>query len=62
MMDAKPTIRTNDWRPGCTIPVGWVFECIILILLVSAVRDLSSNVAQIVKTIEQLEKREAVNQ
>jgi hypothetical protein len=26
MLDKKPIIRTNHWRPGCVIPVGWVFE------------------------------------
>ena len=62
MLDKKPIIRTNQWRPGCVIPVGWVFESILLILLVSAVRDLSSNVARIAEAMERLEKRETVNQ
>ena len=62
MLDKKPTIQTNDWHPGCTVPVGWVVECIILVLLICAVRDLSSNVEQIAKAMEQLEKRDAVNQ
>ena len=62
MLDKKPIIRTNQWRPGCVIPVGWVFESILLILLVSAVRDLSSNVARIAEAMERLEIREAVNQ
>ena len=26
MLDKKPIIRTSHWRPGCVIPVGWVFE------------------------------------
>ena len=56
MLDKKPIIRTNHWRPGCVIPVGWVFESILLILLVCAVRDLSANVARIAKTMEQFEK------
>ena len=62
MLNKKPIIRTNQLRPGCVIPVGWVFESILLILLVCAVRDLSSNVEQIAKAVEQLEKRDAVNQ
>ena len=62
MLDKKPIIRANNWRPGCVIPVGWVFESILLILLVCAVRDISSNVARIAKAMEQLVKREATNQ
>ena len=62
MPNEKPIIRTNQLRQGCVIPVGWVLESILLILLVCAVRDLSSNVARIAKAMERLEKREAVNQ
>ncbi|MBQ6009086.1 MAG: hypothetical protein IJJ84_00580 [Kiritimatiellae bacterium] len=62
MLNKKPIIRTNQLRPGCVIPVGWVFESILLILLVCAVRDLSSNVARIAEVMDRLEKREAVNQ
>ena len=62
MLNKKPIIRANNWRPGCVIPVGWVFESILLILLVCAVRDLSSNVARIAEVMDRLEKREAVNQ
>ena len=62
MLNEKPIIRTNQLRPGCVIPVGWVLESILLILLVSAVRDLSSNVARIAEAMERLEKRETVNQ
>ena len=62
MLDKKPIIRTNYWRPGCVIPVGWLFESILLILLVCAVRDLSTNVARIAKVMEQLEKTMIANQ
>ena len=62
MPNEKPIIRTNQLRQGCVIPVGWVLESILLILLVCGVRDLSSNVARIAKAMERLEKREAVNQ
>lgn len=62
MRDKKPIIQTNHWRPGCVIPVGWVLESILLILLVCAVRDLSLNVARIAKALEQLEKPIIVNQ
>ena len=62
MLNEKPIIRTNQLRPGCVIPVGWVLESILLILLVYAVRDLSSNVARIAEVMDRLEKREAVNQ
>ena len=62
MLDKKPIIRTNQLHLGCVIPVGWVLESILLILLVCAVRDISSNVARIAKAMEQLVKREATNQ
>ena len=62
MLDKKPIIRTNYWRQGCVIPVGWLLESILLILLVCAVRDLSSNVARIAKVMEQLEKTLIANQ
>ena len=62
MLNKKPIIRANNWRPGCVIPVGWVFETILLILLVCAVRNLSSNVARIAGGMERLEKKEVVNQ
>ena len=62
MPNEKPIIRTNQLRQGCVIPVGWVLESILLILLVCAVRDISSNVARIAKAMEQLVKREATNQ
>ena len=62
MLNKKPIIRTNQLRPGCVIPVGWVLESILLILLVCAVRDLSLNVARIAKALEQLEKPIIVNQ
>ena len=62
MLNKKPIIRANNWRPGCVIPVGWVFESILLILLVCAVHNLSSNVARIAEVMDRLEKREAVNQ
>lgn len=57
MMGARPSIRTNDWRPGCAIPVGWIFECIILILLVSAVREMSLNVERLANAIERMEQK-----
>ena len=57
MMGARPSIRTNDWRPGCMIPVGWIFECIILILLVSAVREMSLNVERLAIAIERMEQK-----
>ena len=56
MLDKKPIIRTNNCRQGCVIPVGWVVESVLLILLVCAVRDISSNVARIARTMELLEK------
>ena len=62
MLNKKPIIRTHQLRSGCVIPVGWFFESILLILLVCAVRDLSSNVARIAEAMERLEKKEAVNQ
>ena len=62
MLDKKPIIQTNHWRPGCVIPVGWLLESILLILLVCAVRDLSTNVARIAKAMEQLAKSMIVNQ
>ena len=62
MLDKKPIIRTTHLRPGCVIPVGWVFESILLLLLVCAVRDLSTNVARIAKAMEQLAKSMIVNQ
>ena len=62
MLNEKPIIRTNQLHPGCVIPVGWVLESILLILLVCAVRDISSNVARIAKAMEQSVKREATNQ
>ena len=62
MLDKKPIIQTNHWRPGCVIPVGWLLESILLILLVCAVRDLSTNVARIAKAMEQLAKSMMANQ
>lgn len=62
MLNKKPIVRTHQLRSGCVIPVGWLFESILLILLVCAVRDLSSNVARIAEAMERLEKKEAVNQ
>ena len=62
MLNKKPIIRTHQLRSGCVIPVGWFFESILLILLVCAVRDLSSNMARIAEAMERLEKKEAVNQ
>ena len=62
MLDKEPIIRTNHWRPGCVIPVGWLFESILLLLLVCTVRDLSTNVARIAKAIEWLENPMIVNQ
>ena len=56
MLDNKPIIRTNHRSSGCVIPVGWVFESILLILFVCAVRDLSISVARIAKAMERLEK------
>ena len=61
MLNKKPIIRTNQLHPGCVIPVGWVLEIILLILLVCAVRELSSNVTRIAKALEQLEKKETVS-
>lgn len=61
MPNEKPIIRTNQLRQGCVIPVGWVLESILLILLVCAVRELSSNVARIAKALVQLEKKETVS-
>ena len=61
MPNEKPIIRTNQLRQGCVIPVGWVLEIILLILLVCAVRELSSNVTRIAKALEQLEKKETVS-
>ncbi len=61
MPNEKPIIRTSQLRQGCVIPVGWVLESILLILLVCAVRELSSNVARIAKALEQLEKKETVS-
>lgn len=26
MLDKKPIIQINHWRPGCVIPVGWLLE------------------------------------
>ena len=51
MLKKKPIIRTNNWHPGCVIPVGWVLESILLILLVCAVRDLSSNVERMTRAV-----------
>lgn len=60
MLNKKPIIRANNWRPGCVIPVGWVFESILLILLVCAVRDLASNMARIAEAMERLETRKSL--
>ena len=57
MLNKKPIIRTHQLRSGCVIPVGWFFESILLILLVCAVRDLSSSVARIAEAMERLEKK-----
>ena len=62
MFNKKPIIQTNNWRPGCVIPVGWVLESILLALLVCAVRDLSFNVTRIAEAMERLEKTMIVNQ
>jgi hypothetical protein len=56
MLNQKQIIRANHCRQGCVIPVGWVVESVLLILLVCAVRDLSVNVARIARTMELLEK------
>ncbi len=56
MLDKKPIIRTNNCRQGCVIPVGWVVESVLMILLVCAVCDLSTNVARIAKAMELLKK------
>ena len=56
MLNQEQIIRTNHCRQGCVIPVGWVVESVLLILLVCAVRDLSVNVARIARTMELLEK------
>ena len=62
MLNKKPIIRTNKWRPGCVIPVGWLLESILLALLVCAVRDLSFSVTRIAEAMERLEKTMIVNQ
>lgn len=49
--------QTNDWRTGCTVPVGWVFECVLLVLIVCAVRDLSSKLARIADVMERWDRR-----
>ena len=62
MLSKKPIIRTNNWCPGCVIPVGWVLESILLALLVCAVRDLSFSVTRIAEAMERFEKPMVVNQ
>jgi hypothetical protein len=62
MLNKKPIIRTNYWRPGCLIPVGWLLESILLALLVCTVRDLSFSVTRIAEAMERLEKTMIVNQ
>jgi len=57
MLDREPVIRTRDWRPGCTIPIGWVVECVVLVLLVCAVRDMAKSIERIAAAIERLEQR-----
>ena len=54
MIDVKSVRRSNC--PGCTVPVGWLVECVLLVLLVSAIRDMSSNMARIANEMEHLAK------
>jgi len=52
MLRTTPVLRTNDWKPGCTIPLGWIAECIVLIMLVSAMRDVAKSCCRIAEAIE----------
>ena len=54
MTDVRSMSRTN--RSGCSVPVGWLVECVLLVLLVSAIRDMSSNMARIANEMEHLAK------
>jgi len=59
MLDREPVIRKRDWRPGCTIPIGWIVECVVLVLLVCAVRDMAKNNERIAAAIERLGQQES---
>ena len=54
MIDVKSMRRSNC--PGCTVPVGWLVECVILILLVSAIRDMSLNMGRVANEMEYIAK------
>lgn len=58
MLDRTPTVRTYDWRPGYTIPIGWVVECIVLIILACAMRDVAKSCTRIANAIERIEQNE----
>ena len=50
IVSEKPTIRS--WVPGCSIPIGWVIECIIACILIGTVRDLARSCAKMVDIME----------
>lgn len=50
IISEKPIIRS--WVPGCSIPIGWVIECIIACILIGAVRDLARSCAKMVGIME----------
>lgn len=50
IISEKPTIRS--WVPGCSIPVGWVIECIIACILIGTVRDLARSCAKMADIME----------
>ena len=50
IISEKPTIRS--WVPGCSIPIGWVIECIIACMLIGAVCDLAKSCAKMVDVLE----------
>ena len=60
MTDVRSMSRTN--RSGCTVPVGWLVECVLLVLLVCAIRDMSSNIARIANEMEHLAKQMIVSE
>lgn len=50
IVSEKPTIRS--WVPGCSIPIGWVIECIIACIFIGTVRDLARSCAKMADIME----------
>ena len=58
-VERKTTIQFGLPHRGCTIPIGWLIEMIVLIMLLYAVRDLTKVCERIVELNQnQIENKE----